>query len=194
MHLALLAPATLASILLLPVASSPPQERQMPPDESLVCMFDAGVDQYVQLHRRLEQFVRPQIITPDPALLFVSRTMLAAEIRGQRPFARQGDIFSPEIAAYFRRVIARTLREDGIDFAVFFREDGMTLPLSVRVNGDYPADGAVATMPPTVLSALPPLPPELQYRFVNFDLILWDVHAGLIVDFVPNVFGRTTHP
>ena len=193
MHLALLAPATLASLLLLPIASGA-QERQVPPDESLVCMFEAGVDQYVQLHRRLEQLVRPQIITPDPSLLFVSRTMLAAEIRNERPFARQGEVFTPELAAYFRRVIARTLRDDGIDFAVFLREDGMTLPLSVRVNGDYPADGAVATMPPTVLRALPALPPELQYRFVNFDLILWDVHAGLIVDFVPNVFGRTTVP
>ena len=182
-------------VILLAVLASPAfprasQER----DESLVCMFDAGVDQYVQLHRRLERFVPPRIITEDPVRLFASRLALAAEIRRARPLATQGEIFTPEIATMFRRIVDRTLREDRIDWAVFLAEDGMQLPIDVRVNGDYPAGGPVATVSPTLLQALPPLPPELQYRFVNLDLILWDVHAGLIVDFVPDVFRRkTTH-
>lgn len=161
-------------------------------DESLVCMFDSGVDQYVQLHRRLERLVPPQIMTTDPSRLFASRLALAAEMRRARPFAKQGEIFSPEIAAMFRKIVERTLREDRIDWAVFLDEDGMTLPIEVQVNGNYPAGGPVSTMSPTLLRALPPLPPELQYRFVNMHLILWDVHAGLIVDFVPDVFRRTT--
>jgi hypothetical protein len=38
---------------------------------------------------------------------------------------------------------------------------------------------------PSILCALPPLPDELQYRFAGRTLILWDVHADLIVDLLP---------
>ena len=41
---------------------------------------------------------------------------------------------------------------------------------------------ALTTMPPDLLAVLPPLPPELEYRFVHRDLVLWDVRADLIVD------------
>ena len=195
MHPALMATArtTLIALLLLPLFFSPSAANQ-DRDESLVCLFDSGVEDYVQIHRRLERFVPPEVITADPYRLFVSRWALAAEMRRARPLAKQGDLFTPEIAAMFRRMVARALREDEIDMTVFLAEDGMTLPIDVRVNGDYPAGGPVTTMPPTLLKALPALPPELQYRFVNFNLILWDVHAGLIVDFVPDVFRRATVP
>jgi hypothetical protein len=194
-HAALMIAArtTLIALLLLPLFPSPSAAAQ-DRDESLVCLFDSGVEDYVQIHRRLERFVPPEVITRDPYMLFVSRWALAADIRRARPLARQGDIFTPELAAMFRRIVARALRDDEIGMTVFLAEDGMTLPIDVRVNGDYPAGGPVTTMPPTLLKALPALPPELQYRFVNFNLILWDVHAGLIVDFVPDVFRRTTVP
>ena len=164
------------------------------PDDDLLCMFAANVDAYVQLHRRLEASVPPQIYTSDAQLLLMSRKAMAVAIRGGRPMAKQGDIFSPQIAALFRRLVDKTLREDGVDWGEFLAEDGMTLPIEVRVNGDYPAGGPVSTMRPTLLKVLPPLPHELQYRFVNLTLVLWDVHAGLIVDFVPGIFPRTTDP
>ena len=164
------------------------------PDDDLLCMFAANVDAYVQLHRRLEASVPPQIYTSDAELLHMSRKAMALAIRRERPMARQGDIFSPPIAALFRRIVDKTLRDDRVDWGEFLAEDGMTLTIDVRVNGDYPAGGPVSTMTPTLLKALPPLPHELQYRFVNMTLVLWDVHAGLIVDFVPDIFRRTTDP
>ena len=162
--------------------------------DDLLCVFAANVDAYVQLHRRLEASAPPQIYTSDAELLLMSRRAMALAVRRERPLARQGDIFSPPIAALFRQIVDRTLREDRTDWGEFLLEDGMTLPIEVRVNGDYPAGGPVATMTPTLLKALPPLPRELQYRFVNFTLVLWDVHAGLIVDFVPEIFRPTTDP
>ena len=186
--------ACLAATLFLTAFTSPVLSRQDPRDESLVCIFESGVDQYVQLHRRLERLLPPQVITLDPVQLFTSRWLLSAEIRQERAFAKQGDIFTPELAVAFRQIVARTLTEERIDWGVFLHEDGMYLPLDVVVNGDYPAFGPVATMPPTLLKVLPPLPAELQYRFVNDSLILWDVHAALIVDFVPDIFRRTTVP
>ena len=44
----------------------------------------------------------------------------------------------------------------------------------------------MTTTPPTLLSKLPQLPPELAYRIVGRDLTLKDTKAGLIVDLIPN--------
>ena len=163
-------------------------------NDDLLCMFAASVDAYVQLHRRLEATVPPHTYTSDVETLLMSRQAMAFAIRRERASAKEGDIFSPEIAALFRQIVERTLREDRVDWADFLVQDGMTLPIEVRVNGDYPAGGPVATMTPTILKALPRLPAELQYRFVNMTLVLWDFHAGLIVDFVPDIFRPTTDP
>ena len=40
-------------------------------------------------------------------------------------------------------------------------------------------------MPPDILHVLPPLPDELQYRLVDRDLVLIDMHADLVVDILP---------
>jgi hypothetical protein len=45
-------------------------------------------------------------------------------------------------------------------------------------------------MPPLLLAELPPLPEEVEYRFVGSDLILRDVQASLIVDFAPRCLRR----
>jgi hypothetical protein len=45
---------------------------------------------------------------------------------------------------------------------------------------------------PCVIQALPPLPPELQYRIVGDDLFLVDVHASLIVDILPGALTDLT--
>ena len=40
-------------------------------------------------------------------------------------------------------------------------------------------------MPPDILDELPPLPKQLQYRLVDRDLALLDMHADLVVDILP---------
>jgi hypothetical protein len=44
-------------------------------------------------------------------------------------------------------------------------------------------------MPPELLQLFPSLPAHLEYRFIDRDLILWDSHANLIIDVIPNAFG-----
>jgi hypothetical protein len=46
-----------------------------------------------------------------------------------------------------------------------------------------------ASMPPQLLQLLPPLPAGLEYRFIDCDLILWDPHANLIIDFIPHALS-----
>jgi hypothetical protein len=54
------------------------------------------------------------------------------------------------------------------------------------VNGRYPDEVPLATMPARILKELPKLPKALEYRFVGTTLVLLDVPAHVIVDFIPN--------
>lgn len=167
---------------------------RQPDDETLRAEFLAKVDAYVELHRRLEAPLPKLHVTTDPAEILAAQAALAREIRTARHDATQGEIFSPPVAAMFRRVISATLATAGIRDMLETVDEENTVVLAVRVNADYPAGASVAMMPPCLLRALPPLPSELQYRFAGRHLILWDVHAGLIADFVPNALREITAP
>jgi hypothetical protein len=148
--------------------------------------FLERVEAYVALHRQLEGPLPPEVVTDDVKVLFVPREALAAAMRKARARARQGEIFSPAVARDFRIIVATTVETNGIDDLLSIVEDENSVNIPARVNGDYPAGRSVSAMPPCLLAEFPPLPNELQYRFVGRDLVLWDVHAGLIVDFVPD--------
>jgi hypothetical protein len=165
---------------------------QGPASDPMRHTFLQRVDEYVGLHRRLEAPLPREVVTADPAVLFESKRALAAAIRAARADAEQGEIFSPAMARYFRILIADAIKEGGIEDLLAIIEDENTVHIPAAVNVDYPAGRSISLMPPCLLAALPPLPPELEYRFVGPDLILWDVHAGVIVDFVPNAIRETT--
>jgi len=60
----------------------------------------------------------------------------------------------------------------------------------VSANGRYPDTVPLATMPPQVLAALPTLPDELEFRFIADRLILLDVPAHLVVDYIEDALPR----
>jgi hypothetical protein len=156
--------------------------------------FARRVDAYVALRRQLEQLLPPEIVTPELDALFAPRRAMNREMRLARRQARQGDIFTPALGAYFRTVIAETLQRERIVDLLAIIEDENTVRTPARVNGDYPAGRSVPAMPPCLLEALPTLPREVRYSFVGQDLILWDLHAGLIVDYVRQVVPVLTTP
>jgi len=98
------------------------------------------------------------------------------------------------VADYFRNVIAEALQAGRIENFLAIVEDENFVRVIPTINGDYPAGASISLMPPCLLAALPPLPDELQYRFLSRDLILWDLHPGLIVDFIPWAPTETTVP
>jgi hypothetical protein len=153
-------------------------------------LFAERVDNYVALHRHLELLVPPEIVTSDVDALFAPRAALAREMRQARHDARQGEIFTAALETHFRTLVEGALRREGICDMLAIIEDENSVHTPARVNGDYPAGRSVPCIPPSVLAALPTLPSELRYSFVGRDLVLWDVHAGLIVDFVPHAVPR----
>jgi hypothetical protein len=128
-----------------------------------------------------ERLARQEATNPDAKV--VSQF---ASIQSARAGARQGDIFTPEMTAFVKRLLNRVfggpkgwqLRSSIMDENVKF--------LPVKVNQRYPDTIPLTSMPPEVLKALPELPEEMEYRFVGDQLILLDPHAHLIPDFIPN--------
>jgi len=110
---------------------------------------------------------------------------LAREIREARADAAQGIVFTPEIAAQFRRLIAASMKGPAAARVQESLKRAEPVWLAgLRVNMTYPHDVPLQSSPPTLLMNLPRLPSQLEYRFVGHSLILRDTEANLIVDFI----------
>jgi hypothetical protein len=155
--------------------------------------FDARVSEYVTLHRLLEGPLPPLRSTTNMSAVFTNMRILAQRIQRARQGAQTGDIIGPDTARMFRRIIATSLTPE--EWQAYFAEiaedaEGVPAapPTPLRVNMEWPLEVPFDFVPPQLLLALPPLPPELQYRIVGRSLVLWDHHANLIVDFLPRAF------
>jgi len=147
---------------------------------------------YEGLRAAAAQTVLPLVPLHDPAEIRRRRDALATVIKSARWGARQGDLFTPEIAQLFRRAIY-TGCDDDYTTQLWLAREELTAPLPAPVvHARWPEGAPLPTMLPRVLAALPPLPEYLQYRFMNRALVLLDIDANLIIDFVPDAIPATT--
>jgi hypothetical protein len=159
------------------------------PDAGLLAEFTAKVNAYNKLRADLAKDTPRLKETTDPAQIANAETALAAKIRTARATAKRGDIFTPATAAMFRRLIRPPMTKgpDAAENKAIVKEDAPKAgEVPFKVNGEYPKDAPLATVPPDVLKALPPLPDNLQYRIVGKHLILLCVQGNLIVDYMLN--------
>lgn len=106
--------------------------------------------------------------------------------KAARPAAHQGDIFTPEIAAYFKHQIAATMQgADGKKVRASLRHAEPLPDVHLEVNAKYPKNFPLQSTPPTLLLNLPLLPKGLQYRIVGSTLVLYDEASDLVVDLIP---------
>jgi hypothetical protein len=180
-------PAILLGWLPLP---APPAGCQLPAstpfavEEDALARFHAAVGQYVTLHRRLERWLPPERLFDDAEEMFAARDALRSAILDARPNARQGDIFTPDVAQLLIDRLDLVIKEQGYDPADILADINEERPPGIpgpEVNRPYPW-AIASSMWPALLRALPILPPELEYRFSNRDLVLIDVHANLVLD------------
>jgi hypothetical protein len=152
-------------------------------------VFHERVEAYAALHRRLEAPLPALDVTRETVRNYVTRQLLANAIRKARAGAQPGDIFTPAVAQVFRRLIAEALagRDTEALLTELHADHPETHRLLPMVNEPYPR-GATQEVPALLLHTLPPLPEDVEYRIVNHDLVLWDIHANLVVDFVRNAF------
>lgn len=147
--------------------------------------FEQHVSEYLKVRKAAEAGMAKLKPTGSPAQIAQHERELASGIREARPHARQGDIFTPEISAEFRHVIEITMR--GSDAARIKQSLKSAEPVHLRlgVNDTYPASVPLQSTPPALLLNLPKLPAQVEYRVVGHDLLLRDVGANLIVDWIP---------
>lgn len=153
--------------------------------------FSQRIQSYVELRARVAQLMPPMRTLPDPAELRRASDALAASMQQARAGARPGDIFTPEIAKLIRQAVGDGCDEDYAALLALVNEDLETpLPRAV-VHARWPAGAPLPTMTSDMLVALPRLPQGLEYRFLGGDLVLRDIDANLIVDFVSDVIPPT---
>ena len=159
---------------------------QANPDAAVLADFQERIDRYLELHERKASGAAELEETEDPARIREAQERLAARIRASRKDAKPGDIFTPEVRAKFRKLMYPEVKgPQGRETRETIEEDAPgAVPL--KVNATYPEGAPLPTVPPNVLARLPRLPEELEYRIVHRHLILRDVAANIIVDFIPN--------
>ena len=162
------------------------QDPKVNPQAKVLQDFQSRIDKYMEVHKAAAGELPKLKETEDPAKIKSVQDALAARIRAARSNARQGEIFTPEIARHLRGLIYPEVKgRQGAETKQAIKDEQ---PSSIRlkVNARYPEDEPLPTVPPNLLASLPKLPEELEYRVVGNDLILRDVPANLIVDFIPN--------
>lgn len=148
--------------------------------------FRKRVDTYLSLHKRVEATLpaRPKETTPE--IIDRHQRALAQLIQKERATAKRGDLISPEAERVMKAVLGRVFGgPDGKQLKSSIMDENPG-PVKISINSRYPDEVPLSTVPPQVLASLPKLPEEIEYRFVGDQLILLDVHAHIIIDYIDN--------
>jgi hypothetical protein len=156
------------------------------PAAPLARMTEAA-EKYARLHRDVQHRLPVLPKKAEAEAIAEHRRALARGIVEARGDARPGDVLVPEAQPLLRERLADALTQRP---AAKRKEiatgnpanEGTTVAL--KVNAPYPEAAPWSSVPPLVLALLPRLPAEVEYRFVGDDLVLLDVEANLIVDFM----------
>jgi hypothetical protein len=149
--------------------------------------FATRVDNYMKVRKTLADSIGALDPTKSQAEITDRSTGLAKAIVAARAQAKPGDIFTPEVATILATLIKQeySRRSEPVQETRGDQQD--ELPDFVpTVNQVYPTTYPLATFPATLLPLLPPLPDNLEYRVVQHYLVLRDVEANVILDFMPN--------
>jgi hypothetical protein len=146
--------------------------------------FDTRVQEYVRLRDDIARDLPPQRVTSDPEELLAARDSLLHAVQRARRDIQPGSMFSGRPAVAFRHLfdtIAATRQVDLNQMVRILRLERSSGAERPVVNEPY--DWRLgAWMWPWLLAELPALPPDLQYRVVETDLVLIDIRAGLVID------------
>jgi len=158
-----------------------------------LCTFEQRIDEYAVLRQQLEATLPPFVPSEDPMTFLRTRVAVATAIKDARPISEDTVIFTPPVANAFREVIARALAGRDVEALLrdLFAEHDVVESFHPRVYENYP-EWATHEMPVVLLQYLPALPDDIQYRLVGHDLVLWDVHADLIIDVLRGAIPHRT--
>jgi hypothetical protein len=164
------------------------KDQPVNPDAKALAGFLDRVNEYVRVHQKLEATLPHLPKDATPQQIDKNQRALGQLIRNARRTAKQGDIFTRESQAVVKRLLARVFGgPDGPALKASIMDENPGVP-KIVVNERYPDEVPLSTIPPQVLEGLPKLPEEMEFRFVGNSLVLMDVHAHIIADFIPDAF------
>jgi len=170
-----------------PALAAPAQPGQIDDAVRVSTVFAGRVRAYVTLQKQLEGPRLAQAPTTEAEQIAGRQDALAGRMAVARRDARQGDIFTPDVAGQFRTIIRDAFEgPDGRNMRRTILEGDPEQATVLNVNVPYPEEIPLGTMPPMLLRRLPTLPAERAYRIVGRALVLKDVKTNLIVDFIPD--------
>lgn len=159
------------------------------PQAEVLSRFKERVDAYIQVREKAASTVAVIEETMSPEEITARQQALGRAVKAQRAGARQGDIIFPEVATLLRQAIRNDLRRRPASersAALAAIPDAPVL----GVNDSYPSTVPLGTVPPRLLAQLPRLPEKLEYRFLGSRLILRDVDANIVVDYMDGALPK----
>jgi hypothetical protein len=178
----------LSSMVCLGCGTGEARQEKVNPDAAILQDYQRRIDAYMKLRGEADNGAPKLKETADPARIKAAQDALRTELRAARASAKHGDVFTPDVQRLFRRLLYPELKgPDAAETKNAIKDDGPA-PASVpfKVNATYPEKQPLPTVPPDLLARLPKLPEQLEYRIVDKHLILRDVDANLIVDYMLN--------
>lgn len=154
---------------------------------AIVYDFEQRTGNYVKNRKQWTKSISKLKPNSSPVAIKQAESDLVAAIRQGRSGAQQGEICTPAIAGELRRLVGITM--SGPNGAAIRQalKNAEPVKIQLHVNDPYPPSVPLQSTPPTLILNLPKLPPELDYRVIGRSLVLRDVDASLIVDFVPDL-------
>ena len=146
--------------------------------------FRNAVVSYVELQRSEVAELPPA--SPTVTATQDREAQLARRIQARRPDARPGDILGLA-AGHIRNLVSSEIAGARGNAVLSSIEQTNIHGVKLRVNHRYPPALPRVTMPSPILAKLPPVPSELEYRFLGRSLVLVDTECALVVDVLPDV-------
>jgi hypothetical protein len=174
--------ATAVALLVTLLVGTGALAAQAPAD--VTAEFDASVARYLAVRERLRSSIRPEHII-DPNIREISGALLAARIQGTQGEAAAGAVFTPAMSDRIREALHRSFDATEVDALLATSyPGGLPAPDAAHLSASY-ADPVAVRVPAAILAALPVVPmPELGYRLIGQDLVLWDEEAAIVVDII----------
>jgi ABC-type transporter Mla subunit MlaD len=164
---------------------------------SALAGFQKRVEDYAAHERKLESKLPKLPEKAEPDRIIAHKQALAKAIQQARSGAKQGDLFTQDIRPLLVQIIrsetggpkGAETRKEIVETAAKTGQNETSALVSLKVNSPYPDNVSLSTVPPDLLLKLPPLPREVDYRFVGRNVILRSVKANLILDVLPGALS-----
>jgi hypothetical protein len=153
-------------------------------EDIMIAKFEGRVTEYARLRERLEDKLPQLPKDSKPEQIKAHKTAFQEMVRAARAGAKQGDLFTPDIADYLRKTIRNEFKGERLEALRQEILEAETQGVPLRINYEYPETKELTQIPPTLLLKLPRLRKQVKYRFVGRHLLLVDRENDLIVDYM----------